>query len=355
MDPPGNPEVQESYKFNCIQDLIDVATKYRNSFRRPRKRTRASSIDLSLENHPAYNYDLETLYSCIGPLQKLNNLIGMEDVKKNIIDQVLFYIQGLNTDEMMHTCLTGPPGVGKTTLGKILAELYCSLGFLKTDNFRVVSRSDLIAGYLGQTALKTMKVLKESIGGVLFIDEAYSLGTNPGEAGDSYSKECIDTINKFLSEHTSNFILIIAGYREELERCFFTMNKGLSRRFPLTYHIEGYSADNIKELFIYQVKSGHWKLDIELIKDNFSLLKTLFTEYQFSVIDRIKLFENNGGDTLSLFDKAKIIHSRRVFGKCRLAKKYLNHHDIKSAFELLISEKKKSSKKVTEPPFGMYT
>lgn len=357
MDPPANPEKvvvtePEGYKFNCIQDLIDAALKYRSLFKRPRKRTRASSLELGPEYHPEYNYDLEKLYSCIGPLQKLNNLIGMEDVKKNIIDQVLFYIQGLNTDEMMHTCLTGPPGVGKTTLGKILAELYCSLGFLKTDNFRVVSRSDLIAGYLGQTALKTMKVLKDSIGGVLFIDEAYSLGTNPGDSGDSYSRECIDTINKFLSEHTSNFILIIAGYREELDRCFFTMNKGLSRRFPWTYHIEGYSLDNLKELFIYQVKLGRWKFDIELIKDNYSALKKLFDEK--NSCKTLGLFEHNGGDTLSLFDKAKIIHSRRVFGKCRLAKKYLNIEDIKSAIELLIKEKKKT-KKISEPPFGMYT
>lgn len=107
------------------------------------------------------------------------------------------------------------PGVGKTTLGKILAELYCSLGFLKTDNFRVVSRADLIAGYVGQTALKTLKVLKESVGGVLFIDEAYSLGGGADESGTSYSKECIDTTNKFLSENTTDFILIVAGYRRD--------------------------------------------------------------------------------------------------------------------------------------------
>ena len=92
-------------------------------------------------------------------IKKLESLIGMDSVKKNIIDQILFYTQGLNTDEMMHTCLTGPPGVGKTTLGKILAEIYCSLGFLSTDNFKVVSRADLVAGYVGQTALKTLKVL----------------------------------------------------------------------------------------------------------------------------------------------------------------------------------------------------
>jgi hypothetical protein len=89
----------------------------------------------------------------------------------------------------------------------LLAELYCSLGFLETGNCRIVSRSDLIAGYVGQTALKTMKILKASLGGVLFIDEAYSLGGNSDESGSSYSKECIDTINKFLSETPSGSIM----------------------------------------------------------------------------------------------------------------------------------------------------
>ena len=136
---------------NNIIDIIEVSKKYE----RGRKRAR--------EAKPVFNMDIEQLKYCISPLKKLNNLIGMDTIKQNIVDQVLFYTQELNTDEMMHVCLTGPPGVGKTTVGKILAELYCSMGFLKTDKFKVVGRSDLIGGYLGQTAIKTKKVLKKII------------------------------------------------------------------------------------------------------------------------------------------------------------------------------------------------
>ena len=320
-----------NYTFTSLLEMIQEAKKYKNNRKRPRN------------ERCAFNLDMEKLGDCIVPLKKLNNLIGMDEVKKNIIDQILFFSQELNTNEMMHTCLTGPPGVGKTTLGKILAELYCKLGFLKTDNFKVVSRVDLIAGYLGQTAIKTEKVLKSCIGGVLFIDEAYSVGSVKDD--DSYSKECIDTINKFLSEHTSNFIMIIAGYRDELDKCFFSINQGLRRRFPWNYDIKEYTTKNLKDIFVYQVTENSWDFEKSIKLNNFGELETLFDKY--------KIFSDNGGDTLTLFDKAKICHSRRVFGKRKEFKKILTLDDIRLALELLKSHKEKLAKK-NDPPYGMY-
>lgn len=329
------------YKMGTLTELIESIKLYKNGRKRQRK-----TLEPQIEK-AVYNKDMENLVYCIEPLTQLNELIGMESIKKNIIDQVLFYAQGLNTDEMMHTCLTGPPGVGKTTLGKILAELYCNMGFLSTNKFKIVSRTELVAGYLGQTALKTLKVLNESKGGVLFIDEAYSLGTNGEETGTSYSKECLDTINKFLSENTADFILIIAGYKDELDKCFFSSNKGLRRRFPWVYDIDVYSPRNLKDIFVYQVNNSDWYFDEILSQNNYKELILLF-EKEHSV------FEFNGGDTLLLFDKSKICHSRRVFGKRRSHKKYLNLIDIVLALELLKSSRI-SKKKLTEAPFGMYT
>ena len=327
--------MENEYTFENITDIIELVTKYK-TFKKKRK----SGVKVE------YNNDFERLIDCIEPLQKLNKLVGMDEIKKNIVDQILFYSQRLNTDEMMHTCLTGPPGVGKTTLGKILSELYCSLGFLETDNFKIVSKPDLIAGYLGQTAIKTQKVLKSALGGVLMIDEAYSLGSGgAGEDSDAYGKECIDTINKFLSENTSNFIMIIAGYKEELDNCFFSLNKGLKRRFPWCYDIGKYSNMDLKKIFIHQVHENKWFFDENLTLNNYELLNTIF--------EKKELFDQNGGDTLILFDKTKICHSRRVFGKRKKYKKILNLHDIKLGMELFKSFK--SKKQTQEPPFGFYT
>lgn len=319
---------ENEYNIQNIVDIIELSEKYQSGRKRPRGKMK-------------YNLDLERLKDCIGPLKKLNELIGMEDIKKNIIDQILFYTQELNTDEMMNICLTGAPGVGKTSVGKILAELYCSMGFLKTNNFRVVGRAELIGGYLGQTAIKTKKVLKDSLNGVIFIDEVYQLGSSKAD-DDSFAKECVDTINQFLSENTENFIMIIAGYAEEVERCFFSMNQGLRRRFPWRYDIKDYTAGNLKDIFKYQVRENEWEFEENF---NFAELDTIFSQKDY--------FKDNGGSCLTLFDKAKISHSRRVFGKRKNVKKYLNIHDINQAFQLM-KKQQDVTKKVSEPPFGMY-
>jgi len=329
-------------EFNTLAELIQSVEQYR--LRRKRKRKSGYGLREVKNDFPIipYNADMERLSYCTGSLKKLNDLVGMDDLKKDIINQILFYAQDLNTNEMMHTCLTGPPGVGKTTLGKILAELYCSLGFLETDNFKVVTSADLIAGYIGQTALKTKKVLKSAIGGVLFLDEAYSIGSGDSDY-TGYSKECADTINAFISENTTNFIMIIAGYQHDLDKCFFSLNQGLRRRFPWIYDIKKYSIPNLIQIFKYQVINNNWDFDETITPES---LITIFNEHS-------TIFEHNGGDTLALFDKIKICHSRRVFGKQLKFKKTLTLTDIRLGAELLKSHKNKLIK-IKEIPFGMY-
>lgn len=133
-----------------------------------------------------------------------------------------------------------------------------------------------------------------------------------------------------------------------MDRYFFSINKGLSRRFPWNYDISNYSTDNLINIFIHQVKENSWKFDIDLTNDNYKKLRIIFNEYS-----EMKVFDQNGGDTLVIFDKAKIIHSRRVFGQRRLTKKYLSESDIRKSMDMLKVIKKKKNK-LSEPPFGMY-
>lgn len=294
-----------------IDDLIDLGKKYDSTKR--------------------YNIDLKTLNNLVEPLIELKKMIGMTSVKENIVDHIIFYLQkfdegGLN--DMLHTVIQGPPGVGKTELGRVLSKIYLAMGILKNDKFIIAKRSDLIGKYLGHTAAQTQKVIDSAKGGVLFIDEAYSLG-NP-EGRDMFSKECIDTINQNLTENKKNFLCIIAGYQDALDNCFFSYNEGLSRRFSIRYTVEPYNSKELKQIFIKIVESNNWS-----VSDDLDL--KIFTENK----EDFKFF---GGDMETLFFACKIVHARRVFGLDKSEKKKITNKDLEEG--LKIFKKNKGIKKI---------
>jgi len=288
-----------------IEDLIELGNLY------------------DAEEKIRYNIDIKTLNNLVPPLIELKNMIGMKKVKRNIVDQIIYYLQGIDdkNNDMLHCVIEGPPGVGKTEVAKILGKIYKKLGILTSDKFKIVKRSDLIGGYLGQTAIKTQKVLDECNGGVLFIDEAYSLGNVEGK--DSYSKECIDTLTAYLSENKRNFICIIAGYKEALKNCFFNMNEGLERRFPYRFEIDKYNPEELREIFFKIVKQYNWNY----IENEIGI--SFFEKNQ-------KYFIFNGGDMEILFHKCKISHSRRVFTLSNEFKKKLSLDDLEKGFKLYL-------------------
>lgn len=253
-------------------------------------------------------------------LNELNGMIGMTSLKEQIVNQILFFMQDLQEPGMfLHTVLYGPPGSGKTSCCHILAKIYSSMGILKTDKVVKAARSDLVGKYLGSTAIKTKEVLNSANGGILFLDEVYSLGNK--EQTDSFSKECIDTINEYLSEHVDEFICIIAGYKEEVNECFFKYNPGLERRFPWKFVIDDYKIEELYKIMQIQLKLTGWSLATETTgvvssgdTNNVSSTKVDMEKYVTKLIsDNKKYFTGNGGDTRNLTDKCKICHARRVF------------------------------------------
>ena len=278
------------------------------------------------------NIDTRGLQRISTHLKKLDDLVGMKDLKETIFYQILYYIQGFGADseDYMHTVIYGEPGCGKTEVSKILGEIYSGLGLLSENKFRIATRSDLIGQYLGETSIKTTSVLEESLGGVLFIDEVYSLGNEDGR--DFYVKECIDTINLFLSENKHDFCLIIAGYEDDIEKCFFSRNKGLKRRFPWVHRIDKYSEDELVEIMRRMVGYTTFKLDCSN-----EFLRTLIKENK-------EVFKYFAGSIENLLSKAKIYHSKRVFGLDKKFHFLLNEDDIKTAVkELKKNEKKKET------------
>ena len=243
---------------------------------------------------------------------------------------------------MLHTVIEGPPGVGKTIFGKILARIYLSLGITHKDKFKIVRRTDLVGEYLGHTAMKTQKAIDEALGGVLFIDEAYQLGNGSERKIDSYSKECIDTLNQNLSEKKGQFICIIAGYKKELEENFFSVNPGLKRRFSFKYTIDSYTWEELTSILVHKIPKMKWHIE-EGTEEK--LFKTEFLK------EKMDQFPHYGGDIETLLLNVKIEHGKRVFGKRIEHHKKINYEDIENGYNRFLENRKIEKETL---PFGMF-
>ena len=251
------------------------------------------------------------------------------------MDQILYFIQDLHktgnkkSNDFMHTVIYGPPGTGKTEVAKIMGKIFSKMGVLSRNVFKKATRADLIAGYLGQTALKTKDLVKDCLGGVLFIDEAYALGNN--EKRDSFAKECIDTLCEALSDHKDNLMVIIAGYEDELKTCFFDYNQGLDSRFTWRFKTTDYNADELKLIFEKKVKDAQWDFKKNIPTSWFNEKKEYF-----------KFF---GRDMETLFAKTKIAHGRRIFCKDKSDRKKLSLKDLEKGYKMYCENNEVKSRK----------
>lgn len=188
-------------------------------------------------------------------LAQLDALTGLGSVKANVrqlIDMNRVAQMRIQADLPVsqvsrHLVFTGNPGTGKTTVARLVAQLYAAIGILEVGQLVEVSRTDLIAGYVGQTAIKTTEVVKRALGGVLFIDEAYALTRTIG-SGQDFGQEAVDTLAKLMEDNRDNLVVIVAGYGEEMNQ-FIQANPGLPSRFPRTIHFPDYTTDELVTIF----------------------------------------------------------------------------------------------------------
>ena len=306
-------KVDITCNIESINDLIDLTDKY------------------EYEEDTEYNIDLECLHKIKTELKKLNEMIGLKSIKTSILDQLLYFMQKLHlsSNDYKHMILYGPPGTGKTEVAKILGSMYSKIGILSKNIFKKATRSDMVAGYLGQTAIKTEKLIKECLGGVLFIDEAYSLG-HEDKSGDSYSKECLDTLCEALSYYKEDLIVIIAGYEKELDETIFKTNVGLKSRFIWRFKMESYDYNELYDIFKLMIKNIEWTLSDDVNEEWFKGKKDSFESY--------------GRDMESLVTHVKISHSRRVYGNSDI-KKQISTEDMNKGYQRFIDNKKKEDTK----------
>jgi hypothetical protein len=407
VKPPEPEFIEIRENIQHIDDLIALCDKY------------------PLSDTKKYNINMSAIHAIRKPLTDLSNMIGMDTIKKTIVDQILYYLQELHLPEtksntekgnedqtkinnaekvnndvdddnvplkdirdglksktkqesqpninpfatsipspfpifqtsaaefkplsakfppwtppgggvddfalptkgdFMHTVIYGPPGSGKTEVAKIIGRIFSNLGILNKKIFKKVSRNDLVAGYLGQTAIKTKDMIKASLGGVLFIDEAYSLGNS--EKRDSFAKECVDTLCEALSEHKHNWMVIIAGYEKELNDCFFSLNEGLNSRFTWRFKLDPYKANELKSIYEKQVRDYGWTIATGSNKGH-ELPESWFAS-------KMDYFTTYGRDMETLFTKTKIAHGRRVFCLPVSEKKIITIDDLENGFKLFI-------------------
>jgi len=315
-------KIDIDFSVETIQDLIDLIDKH--------------PIDIDTE----YNIDLQGLHNIRKELVELNTMVGIKSLKNSVLNQLIYFIQEpiLNDDVKgyKHTILCGPPGTGKTEIAKIIGQMYSKMGILKNSVFKKVTRNDLIAGYLGQTAIKTKEVIDKCLGGCLFIDEAYSLGHS--SQNDSFSKECVDILCEALSDHKDDLMVIIAGYENELEECFFSMNSGLKSRFIWKFKIDDYTATELCQIFEKKVEESKWVLDLENLTKWFE--------------SKTKDFKHYGRDIEQLLYYTKICHSRRIYGKSRELAKRITLEDLNKGFQSFIENR---SDKTPTIHYGLYT
>lgn len=291
------------YSIKTLEDLLYLGAFYYNSHFNKSKHT----------NIPFFH-----IHKLRKPIDKFLRMVGLNDLKQQILSLIVFYLQKFDSEnqDMLHTVVYGGPGVGKTKFINILADIYANLGVLPSRKVTFLKRADLVGQYLGHTAVKTKQAIENAKGGILVIDEAYSLGDT--EQKDSFSRECIDTLNQYLSEEKKDLICVIAGYKEDLERRFFKTNPGLERRFPFKLTITDYTPLQLKQIFQAIVKENGWSMEPDAVDEE--------------LIERHRdCFQFNGGDMELLFTKTKFIHSMRVFSAEKKIKKKITKEDFEEA------------------------
>jgi SpoVK/Ycf46/Vps4 family AAA+-type ATPase len=197
--------------------------------------------------------DLEAMVGLVPVKREVNGLIARLQVEQKR------RAQGLPTAPLsLHMVFTGPPGVGKTEVARALGDIYRALRALRVGHLVEVQRSDVVAGYIGQTAPKMLEKCNQALDGILFIDEAYTLAGTPGSSGD-FGREAIDTLLKFMEDHRDRIMVIVAGYPNEMRR-FIDTNPGLAGRFTKTIDFPRYNADDLCEILRRMAAKQHFTL-----------------------------------------------------------------------------------------------
>lgn len=239
----------------------------------------------------------------------IKGIVGLASVKEtlNNFEKMMIFRKRAEMEGMklpntnMHMLFTGNPGTGKTTVARIISDMLYNLGIIDEDKVTEVSAKDLIAEYIGQTAVKTGEVIKEAMGGVLFIDEAYSLTINSAAGGSQFGEEALAVLIKAMEDRKGDFVVILAGYKDEMDN-FININPGLESRIGYRFQFDDYSPEELTKIFEIKATSAGFTLGEGVLDSVLSISKIMSTRPNFG----------NGRFIDKVLDRAMIKHASMI-------------------------------------------
>ncbi len=294
-----------------INNVSTITNKYLSKFEAKIELTDLDTIDVTNEKS-----------SSKSALQQLDALIGLDDVKKQI-HQIVNYVKvnkNRGTMPMLHMSFEGPAGSGKNEIARLVGQIFKEENILSSGQFIEVSRADLVAGYVGQTALKTQDVIGRAKGGVLFIDEAYSLDSR--DSDKDYGTECISTLIKAMEDYRDNLCVILAGYTQDMEQ-LLKSNRGFSSRIQFRLKFNDYTADELYKIFKKMLQDDGYKLSANIrqvlvehfnkvrLKDDFGngrYARSLFEKIKFEQADRCATDAISDANVITRPDVINVVH-----------------------------------------------
>ena len=296
-------------EMNVLSELLNQINTNNFGAIQEALKTNKSATTKNKDNAQVIKPTREAIETIDDVLKELDSFTGMDGIKKDVRTLInLLKIQkqreqqGLSVVKpSLHMVFTGPPGTGKTTVGRIMGRVFKSLGVLEKGHIVETDRSGLVAGYVGQTAINVDEIVESAKDGVLFIDEAYTL--SPSDGQDSFGQEAIDTLLKRMEDMRENLVIIVAGYEEEMQR-FIESNPGFKSRFNKYISFEDYKPEELIQIFKSIVHKNNYKVDDDLILG----LSTKFIDLYDT---RTKSF-GNGRVVRNLFEKIVENQSNRL-------------------------------------------